>query len=67
MGVISRADALKIAVYATAAQSKMKGYASHQQYSVVGQTPRIPKQKRNSPCGCGSGIKAKKCCGEYVK
>jgi uncharacterized protein YchJ len=35
--------------------------------NVVGQTPRIPKQKRNEPCGCGSGLKAKKCCGEYVK
>lgn len=35
--------------------------------NVVGQTPPIPKQKRNKPCGCGSGNKAKKCCGEYAK
>lgn len=34
-------------------------------YSVVGRTPPIPKQKRNKPCGCGSGNKAKKCCGNY--
>ena len=24
-------------------------------------------QPRNLPCGCGSGIKAKKCCGSYPK
>ena len=24
-------------------------------------------QPRNQPCGCGSGVKAKKCCGEYPK
>tara|TARA_R110000824_G_C14863556_1_gene641503 strand:+ start:51 stop:293 length:243 start_codon:yes stop_codon:yes gene_type:complete len=37
------------------------------QFNVVGRTPDIPKQRRNSPCGCGSQIKAKKCCGIYPK
>jgi uncharacterized protein YecA (UPF0149 family) len=28
--------------------------------------PRKP-QSRNAPCGCGSGKKSKKCCGNYPK
>lgn len=35
--------------------------------NVIGQTPNIPKQPRNAPCGCGSGKKAKKCCGNYPR
>jgi hypothetical protein len=35
--------------------------------SVVGPTRNLKKQKRNAPCGCGSGTKAKKCCGDHPK
>jgi uncharacterized protein YchJ len=55
------------AAYLLALASLANKDSKTKQYSVVGQTPRTPKQKRNEPCGCGSGLKAKKCCGEYVK
>lgn len=32
---------------------------------IVGPADPRKKQPRNQPCGCGSGMKAKKCCGEY--
>lgn len=35
--------------------------------NVIGQTPSMPIQPRNKPCGCGSGTKAKRCCGKYPK
>jgi hypothetical protein len=35
--------------------------------SVIGPTRNLKKQKRNAPCGCGSDLKAKRCCGDYPK
>lgn len=32
---------------------------------IVGRSPDMKKQPRNKPCGCGSGMKAKKCHGDY--
>ena len=46
--------------YAAAQYKKQPGVRN-----VVGPTPTIPIQPRNKPCGCGSGTKAKKCCGKY--
>lgn len=46
------------------ASSETKGT---KRLNVVGRTPDIPKQRRNGPCGCGSGVKSKKCCGIYPK
>ncbi len=45
----------------SASQSKMHPGIKN----VIGQTPTVPIQPRNKPCGCGSGTKAKKCCGKY--
>lgn len=28
--------------------------------------PKIMKNMRNQPCGCGSGVKFKKCCGPNI-
>lgn len=28
--------------------------------------PKIAKNMRNKPCGCGSGVKFKKCCGPNI-
>lgn len=32
---------------------------------LVGPADPRKKQPRNKPCGCGSGVKSKKCCGDY--
>lgn len=44
-----------------------RGAGDSRLFNAIGVTPAIPKQARNQPCGCGSGKKAKKCCGEYAK
>ena len=37
-------------------------------HQAQGRAPvRVEKVGRNDPCGCGSGAKAKRCCGEAVK
>jgi len=46
-------------------EKKLEGSSTGYLRNVIGPTPQIPIQPRNGPCGCGSGAKAKKCCGKY--
>lgn len=37
-----------------------------QEYPVAGQKREAPRPGRNDPCFCGSGLKFKKCCGQFI-